>query len=60
MRHVLLNYPEVFTYLNFIVILTLPLELRAGTDCKRNSLFEVENSYNIGSISDNISSDKEL
>ena len=60
MRHFLIKYPEVFTDLIFISVLTLPLELCAGTDCKGNIFGEVEDNSDIGSVSDNISCDKEL
>ena len=35
MCHVIIKYPEVFNDLNFVAILTLPLDICAGTDCKR-------------------------
>ena len=56
----LIKYPEVFTDLIFIAVLTLSLELCAGTDCKRNIFGEVEDNYDISSVSYNIRCDKEL
>ena len=60
MRHVLLKYQEVFTNLNLIAVLTLPLELCYGKDCKRNSFSEVDDNSDISSVSDNILCDMEL
>ena len=56
----LIKYPEVFTDLIFIAVLTLSLELFSGTDCKRNSFSEVDDNSDISSVSDNILCDMEL
>ena len=54
MHHVIFKYPELFNGINAITISTLPLEICAGTYCKRNSFGEVEDVADIGLVYDNI------
>ena len=58
MRHVIIKYPQVFTDINFISILTLPIELLAAKYCKRKSFGKVEYGADISSVSDNNFRDK--
>jgi hypothetical protein len=61
MLHIVLKYPEVYMYLTFVTILTIPLELRAGVDIHKT--FEniaIEDGAEVGVLSDDIRKDLNL
>ena len=55
MVHVMLQYAEVYTDLNFVAIPTIPLELRAGVD--KSQYYCIEDSADAGIISDIVRKD---
>jgi hypothetical protein len=48
MLHLILQYPEVYTDLNFVRVCTLPLELRAGTPIKASKNIYAEDGAYLG------------
>jgi hypothetical protein len=54
MYHHIFKYPEIYTDLNFVIIPTVPLELRKGTQVKMKSNGVVNDGAYVGSISHNV------